>query len=155
MIDPDLRTFLEGGVGIHIGSRGATLEPNGARVTAVKVEDDLLHLLAYVPEVAAGRVLPDLQANGAAAIVFARPIDDRACQIKGIFAGTRQATADERRLVEQQWDGFLASLEMIGIPRVGASGWSTWPSVVIRMRATTIFEQTPGPQAGALLVPRP
>jgi hypothetical protein len=26
---------------------------------------------------------------------------------------------------------------------------------VIRMRATTIFEQTPGPQAGALLVPRP
>ena len=155
MIDADLRAFIEGGVGIHIGSRTATLEPNGARVTAVKVEDDLLHLLAYLPEAAAGRVLPDLRANGAAAIVFARPIDDRACQIKGIFAGTRPAAADERRVVEQQWDGFLASLERIGIPRVGASGWVTWPSVVIRMRATTIFEQTPGPQAGALLVPRP
>ena len=155
MIEPELRAFLEGGAGIHIGSRTATLEPNGARVTAVKVEDDLLHLLVYVPEVAAARVLRDLEANGAAAVVFARPIDDRACQIKGIFAGSRPAAADERRFVEQQWDAFLGNLEMIGIPRVGASGWVTWPSVVIRMRATTIFEQTPGPQAGALLVPRP
>ena len=154
MIEPELRAFLEGGVGIHIGSRTATLEPNGARVTAVKVEDDLLHLLVYVPEVAAGRVLPDLQANGAAAVVFARPVDDRACQIKGIFAGSRPAVADERRFVEQQWQAFLDNLEKIGIPRVGASGWVTWPSVVIRIRATTIFEQTPGPQAGAQLVPR-
>jgi len=154
MIEPELRAFLEGGVGIHIGSRNAALEPNGARVTAVKVEDDLLHLLVYVPEVAAGRVLPDLEANGAAAVVFARPVDDRACQIKGIFAGSRPAGADERRFVEQQWEAFLDNLEKIGIPRVGASGWITWPSVAIRMRATTIFEQTPGPQAGALLVPR-
>jgi hypothetical protein len=154
MIEPELRAFLEGGVCIHIGSRTAALEPNGARVTAVRVEDDLLHLLVYLPEVAAGRVLPDLQANSAAAVVFARPVDDRACQIKGIFAGSRPARDDERSFVEQQWDGFLGNLEKIGIPRVGASGWLTWPSVVIRMRATTIFEQTPGPQAGALLVPR-
>ena len=107
-----------------------------------------------MPEVAAGRVLPDLQANGAAAVVFARPVDDRACQIKGIFAGSWPAVADERRFVTQQWEAFLDNLEKIGIPRVGASGWITWPSVVIRIRATTIFEQTPGPQAGAQLVPR-
>jgi hypothetical protein len=154
MIEPELRAFLEGGVGIHIGTRTARLEPNGARVTAVKVEDDLLHLLIYVPAIAAVRVLPDLETNGAAAVVFARPVDDRACQIKGIFAGSRPAGADERRFVEQQWEAFLDNLEKIGIPRVGASGWITWPSVAIRMRATTIFEQTPGPQAGALLVPR-
>jgi hypothetical protein len=154
MIEPELRAFLEGGVGIHIGSRTGSLAPNGARVTAVRVEDDLLHLQVYVPEVAAGRVLPDLEANGAVAVVLARPVDDRACQIKGIIAGSRKAGADERRFVEQQWEAFLDNLARIGIPRVGASGWITWPSVVIRMRATTIFEQTPGPQAGALLVPR-
>jgi hypothetical protein len=154
MIDPDLRAFIEGGVGIHIGSRGSRLEPNGARVTAVKVEEDLLHLLIYVPQAAASRVLPDLQANGAAAVVFARPIDDRACQIKGIFAGSRPATLDERVHVEQQWDAFLSNLEVIGIPRAGAGGWTIWPSVAIRIRATALFEQTPGPQAGAQVVPR-
>jgi hypothetical protein len=154
MIDPDLRAFIQGGVGIHIGSRGSRLEPNGARVTSVRVEDDHLHLLVYVPQVAAGRVLPDLETNGAAAVVFARPIDDRACQIKGIFAGSRPARDDERAHVEQQWEAFLASLEMIGIPRAGAAGWITWPSVAIRLRATALFEQTPGPQAGAQVAPR-
>ena len=89
MIDSDLRTFLEGGLGIHIGTRTARLEPNGARAVAVKVEDDGLHLTIYVTEAASQRVLPDLKSNGAAAVVFARPVDDRACQIKGIFVDVR------------------------------------------------------------------
>jgi hypothetical protein len=154
MIDTELGAFLEGGVGIHIGSRTAALEPNGARATAVTVEDDRFHLVVYVSEAGARRVLPDLQANGAAAVVFARPIDDRACQIKGIFVSARPAAPAERAIVEQQWDGFLSCLERIGIPRVGASRWITWPAVAIRLRATAIFEQTPGPKAGAQLVPR-
>ena len=33
MIDPDLRAFLQEGVGIHIGTRNAALEPNGARAS--------------------------------------------------------------------------------------------------------------------------
>ena len=155
MIDPDLRAFIEGGVGIHIGSRGSRLEPNGARVTAVRVEEDLLHLLVYVPEVAAGRVLPDLETNGAAAVVFARPIDDRACQIKGIFAGVaagrRRRAPPCRAAVGRVPDQSRADRH----PRAGAAGWIIWPSTVIRLRATALFEQTPGPQAGAQVVPRP
>jgi hypothetical protein len=154
MIDPDLRAFLEGGLGIHIGSRTAKLEPNGARVTAVKVEEDGLHLRLYVAQVASVRVLPDLQANGAAAVMFARPTDDRACQIKGIFVSAQPAAEAERGFVHDQWDRFRANLETIGIPRTGSSGWITWPSVAIRIRATAIFQQTPGPDAGALLASR-
>jgi hypothetical protein len=155
MIEPDLRAFLEGGLGIHIGTRTSRLEPNGARALAVKVEDDQLHLLVYLAEVAARRVLPDLRANGAIAVGFARPIDERACQIKGIFVEVRPAAGDERRLVEEQVDGFRTNLEHIGIPRIGTSGWITWPAVAIRFRATTIFEQTPGPDAGTLVAARP
>ena len=151
MIDPDLRTFLEGGLGIHIGTRTARLEPNGARAVAVKVEDDGLHLVVYATEVASRRVLPDLKANGAVAVVFARPVDDRACQIKGIYVDARAATESERALVDRQWDMFLGNLEKIGIPRVASSAWIIWPAVAIRMRATAIFEQTPGPDAGAQL----
>ena len=144
MIEPDLRAFLEGGVGIHIGTRTSRLEPNGARALAVTVEDDRLHLIVYLAEVAARRVVPDLRANGAIAVGFARPIDERACQIKGIFVDARPAAGDERR-----------NLEHIGIPRIGTSGWVTWPAVAIRFRATTIFEQTPGPDAGTLVAARP
>ena len=84
---------------------------------AVTVEDDGLHLVVYVAEVAAARVLPDLEANGQVALVFGRPTDDRACQVKGSFVGARAATDAERAFVQAQWDGLLDSLEQIGIPR--------------------------------------
>lgn len=155
MIEPDLRAFLEGGLGIHIGTRTARLEPNGARALAVRVEDDRLHLIVYLAEVAARRVVPDLRANSAIAVGFARPIDERACQIKGIFVEARPASDDERTVIEGQWEGFRDNLERIGIPRVGSGGWIIWPAVAIRFRATTIFEQTPGPDAGTLVAARP
>ena len=149
MIDTQLAAFIQEGVGIHIGSRNAALEPNGARAIAVHVEEGGLHLVVYVAAVAAARILPDLEANGQVAVGFGRPVDDRACQIKGVFVSARAATEAERPSVSAQWGGFLDSLERIGIPRVATTTWVTWPAVAIRIRANAIFNQTPGPDAGA------
>ena len=149
MIGTELAAFLQEGVGIHIGTRNAALEPNGSRALAVKVEEDGRHLVVYVARVAAERLLPDLQANGQAAVGFGRPIDDRACQVKGLFLESRDAGDDDRPIVDAQWNGFLSSLEQIGIPRAMTGGWATWPGVAIRLRANAIFDQTPGPGAGA------
>ena len=149
MIDPPLARFLEEGLGIHIGTRDAQLQPAGARAIAVTVEDDGSHLRVYVAEVAAARILGNLAGNGQAAVTFVRPEDDRACQVKGQFASVRAAEAGERAQVAAQWDRFLAHLERIGIPRAATAAWITWPAVVIRMRVTAIFDQTPGPTAGA------
>jgi hypothetical protein len=147
MIDSTLAAFLEEGLGIHLGTRNERLEPNGARVIAVKVDDQTGCLSLYVPETAAERVLPDLQTNGQAAVAFARPIDDRACQVKGTFLDVRAARSDERPLVEAQWDRFLINLERIGVARAGAANWVTWPVVVITLQATHVFNQTPGVDA--------
>jgi hypothetical protein len=149
MIDKDLGAFLQEGVGIHIGTRNAALQPNGIRALAVTVEDDGLHVVVYAAEVAAARVLPDLETNGQIAIGFGRPTDDRACQVKGVVVATRAATETERPLVAAQWDGFLGSLEQIGIPRAATRTWVTWPAVAIRVRVNALFNQTPGPGAGA------
>jgi hypothetical protein len=151
MIDDELAGFLEEGLGIHLGTRNAQLQPNGARVVAVKVDDDRVHVVAYVVKSAAKRLLPDLESNGQAALVFGRPVDDRACQLKGQFVNARSASARDRLFIEAQWNAFLAQLEKIGIPRVAEAGWTTWPAVAIRLRATALFNQTPGPDAGAPL----
>jgi hypothetical protein len=151
MIDAQLAAFLEEGVGIHIATRNGALQPNGARAIAVTVEEGGEHLVVYVARLAAARILPDLEANGQAAVGFGRPIDDRACQVKGLFIGAREATDDERPKVLAQWDGFLGSLEKIGIPRAATRTWVTWPAVAIRLRANALFNQTPGPGAGAPL----
>jgi hypothetical protein len=149
MIDTQLAAFLQEGLGIHIGTRNPSLEPNGARVIAVKVEEDGRHFVAYVAKVAATRVLPDLEANGQAAVTFARPIDERACQVKGVFVSARTAKANEREAITTQFERFRDQLEAIGIPRIGSSRWVTWPSVAIRLKATAVFNQTPGAQAEA------
>ena len=149
MIGPELAALLQGGLAIHVATRNDDLHPNGARAAAVMVDDDGMHLTVYVPDVAAARVLPDLEANGQAAVVFVRPTDDRACQIKGLFVGKRRARAAERSVVAAQWDALLARLEQIGIPRAVTQGWITWPAVAVRLRATAVFDQTPGAGAGA------
>src|SRR5262245_46552729 len=149
MIDSALAAFFEQGVGIHIGTRNGTLHPNGARAVAAKVDQAGSHLVVYVAEIAAARLRSDLEANGQAAVVFGRPEDERSCQVKGVVIGVRPATDDERPMLEQQWDGFMNQLERIGIPRASQANWITWPAVAIRLKVTTIFEQTPGPHAGA------
>lgn len=148
MIDEQLTAFLQDGVGIHVGTRNDDLEPNGARAISVRVEPDGRHLLIYISKVAAERVLPDLQANGLAAVVCGRPVDERACQVKGTFVEVRETRADEREAALAQWEKYLANLEHIGIPRVSSASWVTAPDLAIRLKATAVFDQSPGPMAG-------
>ena len=151
MLDKNLTEFLEQGVAIHIGTRNARLEPNGCRVTAVRVEDEGRCLVAYIPRVATKAVLDDLQSNGQAALSFARPADDRAVQVKGEFLSLRDADAAEEKFAASQWQGFLNQLDMIGLPGAGTATWTMWPCVAVRIRVTALFSQTPGPEAGAVL----
>lgn len=151
MLDKELTEFLEAGLAIHIGTRNARLEPNGCRVTAVMVEDEGRQLLAYLPAAATPAVLDDLRDNGQAAVSFARPADDRAVQVKGVFVDARAAEPAEQAFVLAQWDALLRQLEMVGIPAKASSTWTMWPCTVVRLRVTAIFSQTPGPDAGAVL----
>jgi hypothetical protein len=151
MIGSELRLFLEEGLGVHVGTRNGQLEPNGARALALKVENDGAHVVVYMAKTAAARLMADLRGNGHAAVCVARPTDDRACQVKGLFVSARPARADERDHIVGQWERFLANLAAIGIPRQPAANWDTWPAVAIRLRATAVFDQTPGPSAGAPL----
>jgi len=152
MLDRSLTEFLESGLAIHIGTRNQQLEPNGCRVTAVRVEDQGTHLIAYLPKAATPSVLEDLKANGQAAISVARPADDRAVQVKGVFVSMRDADAAEQEFVMAQWQGIVNQLDMIGFNASTTTlSWSMWPCVAVKIRVTNVFSQTPGPDAGAVL----
>ena len=151
MIQKELAAFLEEGIAINIGTRSASLQPNGARVVAVKVDDDGRHVTAYVPAAAAPLLLPDLEASGQAALVFARPPDERACQVKGAFTAVRPAADDEQAFVVEQWTRWMRRLETIGLPRMAYESWQIWPCVAVRIQVTALFDQTPGPGAGQVL----
>jgi hypothetical protein len=152
MLDRSLTEFLEMGLAVHIGTRNSRLEPNGCRVTALRVEDQGRHLIAFLPKAATPAVLEDLQTNGQAAISVARPTDDRAVQVKGQFVSVRDAEASEEAFVLAQWKGFVSQLDMIGFNATAATvGWSMWPCVAVKLKVTAVYSQTPGPDAGAVL----
>jgi hypothetical protein len=152
MLDKSLTEFLESGLAIHIGTRNGALRPNGCRVTAVRVEDQGRHLVAYLPKAATAAVLEDLRGNGQAAISFARPTDDRAVQVKGQFIAMRDADQSEEAFVMGQWRALIGELDMIGLaPLTSTNTWLMWPCVAVTIRVTAIFSQTPGPEAGAVL----
>lgn len=149
MIDSGLATFLEDGLGVHIGTRNDRLEPTGARAIAIQAESDGGHVSVFIAGAAALRILPDLRSNGHAAVTCARPTDERACQIKGTMVEVRPATVADRALMDAKWALFADNLERIGVSRLGMKDWITWPALVIRLRVTAIFDQTPGKSAGA------
>jgi hypothetical protein len=53
--------------------------------------------------------------------------------------------------MDAKWVLFQDHLEQIGVSRLGMKDWVTWPAVVIRLRVTAVFDQTPGKTAGAQL----
>lgn len=151
MLDRTLTEFLEQGLAIHVGTRDARLRPNGCVVTAVRVEDEGRHLVAFIPKAVTPAVFDDLQSNGQAALSFTRPADDKAVQVKGEFVSLADASAEDEQFAREQWGGFLKQLDLIGLPAKATMTWTLWPCVAVRIRVTALFSQTPGPEAGAVL----
>ncbi len=151
MIDEILAEFLQSGLGIHVGTRNEQLLPAGCRATAIKVEDDGRHVVVFVPKSAAPAVFENLRTNGRIAVSMARPADDRAAQVKGLMMFSWDANPDEEALARAQWAGFLAQLDGIGLPGIATSSWRVFPCRAVRVKVTAVFNQTPGPDAGAAL----
>ena len=151
MLDKSLTEFLELGLAIHIGTRDSRLRPNGCVVTAVRVEEQGRHLVAFIPKSVTPAVFDDLRGNGQAAISFTRPADDKAVQVKGEFISLADASAADEQFARDQWGGFLKQLDLIGLPGRATATWTLWPCVAVRIKVTALFSQTPGPDAGAVL----
>jgi hypothetical protein len=152
MLTLEVVAFIEGGQCIHIGTRDRDLESTGMLVIAAVVDSDLTHVTAFLPKAGSEEVLANLETNGQAALCFGRPVDEHACQVKGVFVDARPAAKKERAAIEAQWEQSLKQLEQIGQPRQLRMGYPLWPCVAVRLRATQVFNQTPGPGAGALLI---
>lgn len=148
ILTEELAAFLQSGLSICIATRDAELTPNGTRTWAVTVDDDRVHVTAFLYARTAGSILLDLRSHPEVALGFDRPADSRACQIKGTFLGSRRCGAADRGEIERQVEEFLANLRTIGLPSELFSGWTAWPAIAVRIRVTDVFHQTPGPGAG-------
>ena len=150
-IDDELARFLASGLAITVATRDGDLQPDGAWAWAVRVGEGGTELTVFLYEEAAAAMLRNLETWPEIALVLDQPTSHRACQVKGRYVSSRRARAAERAEIERQVEAFRDDLEGIGLPRALNAGWRFWPAVALRVEVTDVFEQTPGPGAGAPL----
>lgn len=150
-ISPELTELMESGVSILVGTRDAKLRPECVRAVGARIHAGGESLTVYLPEAVALRTLKNLDDNGQVAVTFSRPIDHRTIQVKGTCLGVRPAGEEDRLLQEDYLAALREQLQLVGLPRVVTRRMRWWPSVAVRVSVRELFQQTPGPQAGARL----
>jgi len=151
MDDGRIRRCLEGGMSVLVGTVNERGTPSCCRAIALTSGDDLATVTAYVPVATSRDIIADVATTHRMAIVITHPIDHGSVQLKGTAGTARLAREDERGLVRMRLEQLSDVLDAIGVPRRIVRGVNHWPVFAVEMRVEQIFEQTPGPKAGAQL----
>ncbi len=152
-IPEELVAFCEGGISLLVGTRDAANRPACARPIGARVSPTRDHLTLLVPSEAGARVIANLRDNGLAAVTFVRPIDNRGMQVKGRCLAVRPPTPDEEELVQRYRVAFAETLHQVGMPRPRTMRLTIAPCLAAEIAIEQLFQQTPGPSAGAPLQP--
>lgn len=151
MIGSELQQFLESGVSVLVGTRDRLLVPEGARGFGVRVLAGGGEIEVFVPEAWGERTFANLADNGRIAVSVAQPEDHRSVQVKGGMLAIRPGQEPERAAIDRYREALIAKFSVIGYPPSLFHRLNVWPCRVVRLRVEALFEQTPGPRAGAPL----
>jgi hypothetical protein len=154
-IDDALKAFIESGVSVVVGTRDEGLVPEIVRAWGPHVNRDRHTLRLCVPEATSVRTRTNLVGNGRIAVAFSLPSTYETVQLKGRHLRTTKPSAEDLLRLDRHRESFAALNESIGVPRAGVEAF--WRRelavsplfVTIHFAVHAIFNQTPGPAAGA------
>src|SRR5262245_40606162 len=154
-IDDGLKAFLESGVSVVVGTRDEGLIPEIVRAWGPHVSRDRQTIRLCVPEATSVRTRTNLVGNGRIAVAFSLPSTYETVQLKGRHLRTTKPSAEDLHRLDRHRESFAALNESIGVPRAGVEAF--WRRelagsplfVTIHFVVHAIFNQTPGPAAGA------
>lgn len=153
MLSPEIVTFLEGGCALIIGAVAPDGEPHATRgwgLTVLPGDGSRLRLLLPSDDDTAIELLA---AGGRIAITGADVSTLRAMQLKGRSLGIEPATDADRARGREYTEAFFADIETADrydrpqLHRFEPSGYVACLVVV-----DDLYDQTPGPGAGAALL---
>jgi hypothetical protein len=150
MIDAAMRTFLESGCALLVGTADPDGRPHGGRAWGLEVLSDQPLTVRLLVDGRDEVTLANLAAGGAVAVTATSVRTLVSTQLKGHSEGLEVATELDAERVDRYCAAFFGDIEETdGTPR----------STVERLRPATfatativvaqLFDQTPGPAAGA------
>ena len=151
MISPDLFEFLESGVSILVGSRSDRLLPECCRGLGARVEEEGRGITVFLPVATTEQTVSNLRDNGRIAVCFSRAGDHRSMQIKGQVISIQEANEADRAVIQRYRHSLAESWGVIGVPSRITLRMAHWPCHSVRLRVDSVFNQTPGPGAGAAM----
>jgi hypothetical protein len=150
-IDAELKAFLESGVHIYAGACDAALVPSTSQAWGPRVSEDGASVEFFVDRPAGEQLITDLRTNGRIAATFTCPPTHRTIQLKGRCVEIGDPAPDDWAWIERHRTSFTQVVAYYGYPAHLVR--NLWSMQVTRVRFTVedVFNQTPGPGAGARL----
>ena len=156
MIPEKLVQFLEQRANVAFaGTRNRDLVPSGHRISGWSVAGDGRTMTAFTPEPLTAGVLEALQTNGELALTVEAFPAHETYQFKGRYVSHRPVHDEDFAIVARVRERFIRNMRTVfpAIPEHIAGAFTSPPVVAVAFEVAEIFVQTPGPGAGARIVP--
>lgn len=152
-VDAEQAAWLQGSVSIVVGSRDGRFRPHLMRGIGCRVSADRRRAVVLISAGSGQRVLDDIRANAAIAVVFTQPSTNRALQLKGSDASVAACSTDDARLAAHYLQSFVDEVGQLGFAADIARNILAHQNdlMAIEFGVDAAFDQTPGPQAGQSL----
>ena len=152
MIEPEVVALLESGASTMIGTVDADGKPAGMHAVGIKILDDgtlRVAINAEEPE-----ILENLRTTGVVALGATDVPTLRSVQVKGRALAVEPVTAEDRIRAEHYLATFFQAVhDTDGTPLELLARLVPRDLVALVMTVEELYDQTPGPQAGASLMP--
>ena len=137
------------------GTRNRDLVPFGHRVSGWSIGDEGRTLIVFMPEPLTDGVIESLQENGELALTVEAFPAHETYQFKGRYVSHRPAHREDIAIVDRVRERFIKSLRPIfpGVPEGILGAFTSTPACAVKFEVCAIYVQTPGPGAGARIVP--
>ncbi|HLG12539.1 MAG TPA: hypothetical protein VI876_12340 [Dehalococcoidia bacterium] len=151
VVDEDLRSLIESGPAISVGTRNAAMAPHAVRGWGARVAEDGRTVDVFVDRPAAEDIVADVRDNARIAVFFVDVSTLRALQLKGRCVEVGDPQPDDWAWVDKHRAAFTEACETILFP--GSIARHLWAMQVVRLRFVVeeFYDQTPGPGAGKAL----
>lgn len=134
---------------ILVGAVDASGMPACCRGLAVVADDALSTATVFVPLATSRDIVAAAAATKRIAVVTAHVIDHNAFQLKGRIRALRLATDAEAMTIRANLNAFADLLIHIGMAPRLARSITHEPAFAIDFDIDEVYDQTPGPNAGA------
>ena len=148
-VPESLVDFLVSGVGTLVATVDRSNHPEALRAggTVVSASRDRLRVL--LPAGTGARTRANLASGSGIAITYCRPIDYRTLQVKGSCLAVHEPWDADRAIAAAYHAAFIEALYVVGMTRAVVRRVAFELGWAIEVAVDAIFQQTPGPTAGA------